>query len=293
MDQAQLAITQFAKDVREVTYIEHGADNIVALVNKEFVFRFPRHENAAHRLAYETALLQKIGKNITAVSTPELLQVHTRPLYVVAKYIEGEHYSGKQIQALTADEQVAIGKTVATFISQLNKAISGLEVGRLREESAINGLAEPWEDYFNRLFSREHLPNDKLRPVIDEYYAIWKTYVAQEHRTYAIHDDLHPSNLLFSGAKLTGIVDFGDTNRGGIEEEMRWLYLMGDTVVNAAIEHYQQLTGETINHDHIRVWAIMHELSSYTSHLANEDTESYPFRRAQAHLREWVPNFPL
>jgi aminoglycoside 2''-phosphotransferase len=293
MQQAQQAIHDFTKDVVEITYIEHGADNVVALVNKEFVFRFPRNPDAVSRLYFETALLQRVGNQLSAVQVPNLLRVHTQPFYSVSKYIEGDHLTGEEIQALTEDEQTAVGRTIATFISQLNQAVSGLEIQRLRTEARVDNLDEPWGPYFQRLFMEQPLPNNKLQPVIQEYYALWKDYVAHEQRTYAIHDDLHPANLLFISSRLNGIVDFGDANTGSIEEEMRWLYLMGDTVLKAAIEHYQQLSGQPVNYDHIRVWAIMHELSSYTSRLKKQQTESFPFLRAQEHLRAWLPGFPL
>lgn len=293
IQQAQIAINEFSKDVGEVDFIEHGADNVVALVNKEFVFRFPRNEQAAKRLAFETALLQKAGKQLTAVQIPELLKVHVQPLYVVAKYIDGDHLTGPQIQALPEEAQVAIGRKIATFTRQFNQAISGLEVRRLRSESAVDNLDEPWEPYFERLFVKDRLPNERLRPFVDEYYSLWKDYVSKEQRIYAIHDDLHPSNLLFSSSQLTGIVDFGDANTGSIEEELRWLYLMGPTVLQSAADTYQQLSGEQVNLEHVRVWAIMHELSSYTSGLAKQQTTSYPFLRAQEHLKAWLPNFTL
>jgi aminoglycoside phosphotransferase (APT) family kinase protein len=293
MQQAQLAIHAFAKDVEEITYIEHGADNVVALVNKQFTFRFPRNENASKRLYFETALLQKIGSRLTAVRVPELLRVNTQPFYSVAKYIEGEHLTGKEIQTLTEDEQIDLGKKIATFVSQVNQAISGLEIRRLRSEARIDNLEEPWDIYFKRLFVDQPLPNDKLRPIVDEHYALWRDYVSKEQRIYAIHDDLHPANLLFLGPRLNGIVDFGDANTGSIEEEMRWLYLMGDIVLKTAIDHYQQLTGVQVAYDHVRIWAIMHELSSYVSRLKSQQTDTFPFQRSQEHLRAWLPNFPL
>lgn len=291
--QADAAIHQFCKEVTEITYIEHGIDNVVALVNSEYVFRFPRHPNAAKRLYFETALLQKVGRQLTAAKVPELVQVHTQPFYSVSKFIEGGHLTGQQIQQLSPDEQIATGRTIAEFIVQLNKAISGLEIRRLRHEAVIENLEEPWDVYFKRIFEIERLPNEKLRPIVNEYYSLWKDYVAKEQKTYAIHDDLHPANLLFLGGRLNGIVDFGDTNTGSIEEEMRWMYLMGETVLKSTMEHYRLLTGVNIDHDHIRVWAIMHELSSYTSRLARQQTETTPFKRAQDHLRSWLPNFPL
>lgn len=287
------AINEFCPKVQELTYIEHGADNIIALVNKEFVFRFPRHENAAKRLAYETALLQKISGHITAVAIPEVLKVNTMPLNIVAKYIPGDHLTGRQIQQLSEEDQIAIGRKIAEFIAQLNQAVSGLEIRRIRAEAAVDSLEEPWPVYFNRLFVTSALPNDRLRPIVNQYYGQWKNNVQSEQAVSAIHDDLHPSNLLFFGNKLTGIVDFGDTNTGSIESELRWLYLMGDTVLQSAISHYQELTGNSVNYEHVRVWAIMHELSSFTSGLMSQKTETFPFKRSQENLRQWIPEFPL
>ncbi len=293
MQQADTAIRSFTREVREVTFVEHGADNIVAVVNEEFVFRFPRNADAAKRLYFETALLQKIGKQIPAVQLPELLQVHTQPFYSVARYIEGQHLTGKDIVKLTEEEQAAIGQAIATFSVQLNHAVSGLEIRRLRMESGVEGLDEPWDIYFDRLFVKDRLPNERLRPIIDEQYMLWRDLVKHEQRTYAIHDDLHPSNLLFLGPTLQGVVDFGDTNTGSIEEELRWLYSMGDIVLRSAIEHYQQLTGAAVAYDNVKQWAIMHELSTFTTRLARQDTESFPFKRSQEHLRAWIPGFPL
>lgn len=291
--EAITAIYEFCPKVHELTFVEHGADNIIALVNKEFVFRFPRHEDAAKRLAYETALLQKIAGHITAVSIPEVIKVRTMPLYVVAKYIPGDHLTGEQIRKLPEEQQTAIGQKIAEFITQLNQAVSGLEVRRIRAEASVDTLDEPWPVYFNRLFVESPLPNSLLRPIIDTYYGQWKYNAGIEQAVSAIHDDLHPSNLLFEGGQLTGVVDFGDTNTGSIESELRWLYLMGDTVLKSAISHYQSLTGNNIDYEHVKVWAIMHELSSFTNGLKRQKTDTFPFKRSQEHLREWIPGFPL
>lgn len=293
MQHADGAIRAFVKDAQEVTFIEHGADNIVAVVNQRYVFRFPRNDAAAKRLYFETALLQKIGKQLPIVQVPDLIQVHTQPFYTVANYIPGEHLTGKEIITLTQDEQVALGKKIATFSMQLNQAVSGLEIRRLRTEAGVEGLDEPWDVYFDRIFVKDRLPNEQLRPIINENYMLWKDLVKHEQRNYAIHDDLHPSNLLFHGSKLQGIVDFGDANAGSIEEELRWLYSMGDEVLKSAIDHYQGLTGVAVAYNGVKQWAIMHELSTFTTRLARQDTESFPFQRSQEHLRAWIPGFPL
>jgi aminoglycoside 2''-phosphotransferase len=289
----ETAILDYCKEVHELTYVEHGENNIVALVNHEYVFRFPRDERSARRLVFETALLQKIKGKIDVVQIPELKQVHTAHLYTVATFIPGDHLTGPQIQTLSEDEQQAIGRKLASFTAQLNRAISGLELRRLRAEANVDGLSEAPVDRFRRVFEKSLLPNDKLRPVVNEYMPLWAESAAREQPNYAIHGNLCPSNLLFRGAELMGVVDLADTNTGSIEAEMRGLFEMGDIVLKSAADRYQELMNVSVATDHVRTWAIMYELATFTELLKAQQTEGPKFKRAQQRLQQWVPNFPL
>jgi aminoglycoside 2''-phosphotransferase len=289
--QVDQIVQAHCKDIREISYVEHGSDNLVVMVNHQFVFRFPRHTAGVARLTFETALLQKLHSRLKSIATPKLTTVHNLPLYVIAEYIQGEPLTIEQIMALTEDEQTAFGRTLAEFMVELHASISGLEVARLRHEALLDNLDEPWPVYFNRLFVRQPLPNERLRPLVDEHYTAWRQYTAAAKDQYAIHDDLHPVNLLFVGPKLSGILDFGDTNLGTVEEEMRWLYSMGDLVLGAAIQRYQELTGKKIDQQHVRLWAIMHELAIFTDRLNQDKTNDPSFVRAQTNLQKWV-NLP-
>lgn len=291
--EADQAIYEFCPEVHELTYVEHGTDNIIALVNKEFVFRFPRNEDAAKRLAYETALLQRIGQRMTAVAVPQVIKVHNRPLYTVAAYIEGDHLSGKHFQQLSDQEQAQAGVSIAEFVYQLNQSVSSLEVRRLRMESGVDDLVEPWPLYFDRIFNQSRLPNERLRGVVQQYYSLWHSYVMQEQSTYTIHDDLNPNNLLFVGSRLNGIVDFSDVNAGSIESEFRKLYVMGDGVLKAAISHYETLSQVHVEYNHVRIWAIIQELARFIDRLNKQQTETFLFRHAQENLQKWVPDFPM
>lgn len=287
------AALTYTKELHELTYVEHGTDNIIAIANREFVFRFPRNEKSARRLVFETALLQKIKGKITALSIPELLEVHTRPLYIVTKYIEGNHLTPADIQKLSEEEQNKVGAQLADFMFQLNQVISGLEVRRLRSEANVDIGEEAWPQYFERLFVQQPLPNDKLTSIVREHYGIWRQFVVNEQQNYTIHDDLNPNNLLFVGSSLCGILDFGDTNTGSIESELRKLYGCGDIVLKAAVDHYESLSGATIQYDHIRAWAITHDLARFVDRLGRQDTNAPLFKQVHENLRNWIPNFPL
>jgi hypothetical protein len=291
--EADQAIKEFCKEVNELTYVEHGADNIIALVNKEYVFRFPRNENAAKRLAYETALLQKVYGHIQTIQIPQVVKVHNRPLYTVASYIHGDHLSGQEIQQLAEEEQAEIGRAIADFVFQLNQSISSLEVRRLRMQAYVDDLVEPWPLYFDRILRQERLPNELLRPIIEQYYPLWHDYVLHEQSTNTIHDDLNSNNLLFVGPRLNGVVDFSDVNTGSIESEFRKLFVMGDGVLRSAISRYEALSQTKVDYDHIRIWAIMQELARFTSRLARQDTDNFLFQYARENLRKWVPGFSL
>lgn len=293
MQETDRIIQSFCSNAMEITYVEHGADNMVAIVDDQYVFRFPRGQDAAKRLRFEADILQKVNGKITTLKIPELLYVHADPPYSVSSYVPGAHLTGQHVHSLPHHEQRGIGERLATFIVQFNQAISGPAVHKLRKATGVEDLDEPWETYFERLFLRERLPDERLSTIISEHYTTWQTYVAQEKRIYAIHDDLHQSNLLFNGSTLQGVVDFGDANVGGIEEEMRWLYAMGETVLRSAIEQYELVTGDSVSYEHVQEWAILHELSTYVARLNRHDTRSFPFQRAQAHLRAWLPSFPL
>ncbi len=286
-------IRQHEPELEEITYIDHGHDNLVVCVNKRQVFRFPRNNQAARRLHFELALLQYIKGKIHSLPTPEVVHISASPLYAITTYREGVHLTQQQIEALSEDEQRVIGRSIGDFMVEFTEAISGPQLAALRQQAGLVGMEEPWPEYFKRLFEDAPLPNDKLEPVVKEYYATWQNLVKGEQNSYAIHDDLHPANILFTGASISAILDFGDANVGSAEEEMRGLYRMGDLVLHAALDRYCQRTGRTISFENIRVWAIMNDLARFVRYLSEERTTHPAFLRAQTNLREWVPGFPL
>ena len=54
-------IRQREPQAKSIEFVEHGYHNIVAVVDKELVFRFPRHEKAQYWLICEALILQEIN----------------------------------------------------------------------------------------------------------------------------------------------------------------------------------------------------------------------------------------
>lgn len=289
----QTAVLEHTKEVHDIHYIEHGSDNIIALINKQFVFRFPRSEWAAKRIVFETALLQELKGKIRIVPVPEFTQVHTYPLYTVARYISGSHLNTDDIRKMSPEDQRVLGTDIATFAVEVDKAVNRQEIIRLRLEAGVDTLDIQWEKRFKELFEDKELPNAKLHPIVDRFYGPWKQTLSQDANVYTIHESLRPEALLFDCNKLVGIIDFGHITTGSEVYAFRWLYAMGDTVLEAAVDRFVQLTGQYIDIEHIRLWAIMQELAVFSELLAAQDTEGTGFRQARTRLHGWISDFPI
>lgn len=289
--QAEAAVRVICPEAQEVTYIDHGTDNLVALVDQQYTFHFPRTISAAKRLDYHATVLKTIGAHIHTTAIPRIIAVHNE--YVISRYVPGTHYAEAVINRMSERAQYALGKGLAAFIAEFSRAVEPAEINHLRIQAGLDGLRDSWDSHFERLFVTEMLPDRSLQPVLETYYSLWKEYTAQEQDHFVIHDDLHGSNLLFLDDALSGIVDFGETTIGSIEEEMRWLYPLGDTVFNALLAEYERLTGTSIQADHVRTWLILQQLATFIRRLKAGDTSSSHFLRAQNGLRQLIPDFPL
>jgi aminoglycoside phosphotransferase (APT) family kinase protein len=280
-------------DAVQISYIDHGYDNLVAVVDERYVFRIPRDNGGAKRLQFEVALLRRLEGKVRAAIIPTITQANETPPYAITPYVAGNHLTNAQIQALPVAQQTAIGQRLAQFMCQLNQAIAGDAVHVLRHQAGVDAVDESWPQYFERLFVTDPLPDARLKPFVEQCYPDWLKQIAAEQATYAIHDDLHVANLLFVDADLQGVLDFGDANQGSIEEEMRVLYPMSEHVLQAAIATYGELTGVGINPEHVRLWAITQELASFTDRLSKGQREHPTYQRGLGNLRRWFPDFPL
>jgi len=188
---------------------------------------------------------------------------------------------------------MVIGRQLAEFVAEFSRVVSPAEINKLRKSSGVKDARATWKQYFQQVFFDQPLPDKRLKPIVEEYYAKWRELTAKELATFSIHDDLHPANVLFAGGKVTAILDFSDATVGSIEEEMRGVYRMGDVVARTAISHYQHLTDHVLDYENVKVWAIMNDLVRFTRYLGDGQTDQPMFLLARQNLRRWTKDFPL
>lgn len=286
---ARQIVQQRYPDARRIEFIEHGYDNVVALVDTNYAIRFPRHHEAYIRSQYEQAILPKLTA-ITAVEVPKLLESHQNPPYLVTAYVMGRHLTADAINALSSDEQAAFGATVGAFAHQLHASVAVQAQQELRENLGLEQqFDQSWADYFKHDVAEGVFALPEQATIAKTMYTSWQELASSATESVVVHDDLHLDNMLFSGTQLVGIVDFGEANVGSPEQEFRQLYRLNKTVLKAAVATYQDLSGRQLTSEAIKVWAIMQELGAYSRRLSAHQTDHPSFIRSCANLDIWFP----
>lgn len=290
IDEAKRLVADLYPDAKKVEYIDHGYDNIVALIDERYAVRFPRNEAALVRNRYEEAMLSKLDA-IKAVYTPRFLKRHENPPYLVTTYIAGRHRDLGEIDAFTLDELRIFGQTVGTFAYELHSSLSVEAEQEFRQQAQLGEqFDETWEEYFRRVVRNGKYTTASQRSLAQHYCDQWEALQAAEQEKVVIHDDLHIANMLFEEHRLVGILDFAEANIGTAEQEFRQLYRINLHVLEAAVATYSQLSGKELDTNAIKTWAIMQELGSYGRRLAAGQTDHPSFKRATDHLNQWLPD---
>lgn len=286
-------IRSLEPQVREVLLVEHGNDNIIAIVDRQRVFRFPRHEAAANRQRYEAQLLKLLRGRVT-LPIPEVLEEHFEPDYLITTLLPGQHLRVEEMRALSPAHISLFAEQIAQFMEELNAALTPQSVLRLQTDLNVHEHAgESWESFFMRTLGQGTYPG---RPWLEQlgrrYFTDWQqTCNSNLSLNMVVHDDLHLENILFANNRISGILDFGETAVGTAAEEMRTLLVVGPQMVRATAQAYQARTGMRVRELEVITWAVTAALASYCERLAKGEVQHPSFVRAQQNLREWLPDF--
>lgn len=288
VDTARKITHSLYPDAQNITMIEHSADNIVALVDASWAVRFPRNKNAYLRSLYEKHILEQL-ENTKTISIPRILGKYADPPYLITSFLPGHHISAADVRTFSQAEQLDFAKQVAQFAYTMHTAFTLDEELPLRKELGLDELEEeePWPIYFKRTVHDGHFLTTAQAMIAKRYYAEW-VKLCDVAPTVVVHDDLHTQNMMFKNNCLIGILDFGDTNVGTPEQDLRQLYRVNEEVMLAAVREYQLLSGQQLNVDGLKAWSIMKELADYSKALAVKNIGHHSFKRACRNLNMWL-----
>lgn len=204
---------------REVVEIDDGYDYEVAIVDGEWVFRFPRWQHVAAALEVEIALLPALAPELP-VAVPRFEHVVREPeLFVVYRHIDG------------APSARPGARSVGAFLSALHT----FDIAR----AEALGVERPhWPEHYTRQCAEfERLVFPELDA--DERAAAAAMFAAgidslDGFDSALLHADLGPEHLLCRDGSLVGVIDWSDVRIGDPALDFAWLLsALGDALLSA------------------------------------------------------------
>jgi len=186
-----------------IVEIEDGYDFHVAIVDDEWVFRFPRRSGVEEALELEIAVLPTIARRLP-VDLPSFEYVARDPLFVGYRVIRGEPLVDEDAEGIRA------------FLEALH---------------ALDPSELPLEPYdWMHAYRKQCAEFERLVfPIVDHDRRAEARRLFGEVETLVdftpslIHADLGPEHLLVRDGRLSGVIDWGDMRVGDPALDYAWL----------------------------------------------------------------------
>jgi aminoglycoside 2''-phosphotransferase len=201
-----------------------GQFHDVLIVNREWIFRFPRYREGVNQLIAEAFLLDSLqGKLPLAV--PRMIVKNFEPpvpglAFSGHRRIPGETISTKDIQLLSPSGRDSLAGQLAGFLSALHK-IPLTEIpqnlpGRQSADGEIKGpvcdLRADWETFYSAVRQKlfHTMRDDARKSVADHFEAYLDDPALQTFLPCLRHGDFGGDNLIWDPAwgQACGVIDF-------------------------------------------------------------------------------------
>ena len=202
-DRNRLITEALGQSPKTILEIDDGYDFVVAIVDDDWVFRFPRRAAVEAALEVEIVLLPALAPALP-VDVPSFAHISRDPLFVGYRLIRGE---------ALVDEDADGVRAFLEALHALDPSGPPLEQPDWVEAYRVQ-CAE-----FERLVL-PFLDNDR-RAQARRLFADAETLV--DFKPTLLHADLGPDHLLVRDGRLVGVIDWGDARVGDPALDYAWL----------------------------------------------------------------------
>ncbi len=202
-DRHRLIAAALGRSPTTILEIDDGYDFEVAIVDDEWVFRFPRRSGVEEALELEIAVLPVLAPALP-VDVPSFEFVSRDPLFVGYRVIRGEPLVDEDADGVRA------------FLEALHALDpSGLPVERPDWVEAYRDQCAEFERLVLPFLDRDRRAQAK------RLFGDAETLVA--FKPALLHADLGPEHLLVRDGRLAGVIDWGDARLGDPALDYAWL----------------------------------------------------------------------
>ena len=210
-------IRQIAPEVSisSISINRDGLLNDVVIVNRELIFRFPKHEYAFKHLKDECRILHLLQNYISLQIPAPLYESHDCLAY---RMIPGETLRRDTLWRLPEGDHQAIADQLAQFLKELH----GTPVNDVRDFELPMADAlmkyEGWVNAYNRI-------REKVFPLLLPHVCDWvkehfESHLADrsnfKYELRMVDTDIPPYHIMFDreSRRINGIIDFGCAGLG-------------------------------------------------------------------------------
>jgi aminoglycoside phosphotransferase (APT) family kinase protein len=199
----RLIADALGRSPRTILEIDDGYDFEVAIVDDDWVFRFPRRSAVEEALELEIALLPTLAPALP-VDVPSFEHVSRNPLFVGYRFIRGGPLVNEDAEGVRA------------FLEALHALdASGLPVERHDWVEAYRAQCAEFERLVLPFVDADERAQAK------RLFGDAETLV--DFEPVLIHADLGPEHLLVHRGRLAGVIDWGDMRLGDPALDYAWL----------------------------------------------------------------------
>lgn len=263
-----------------VSVCAQGDDSLALDIDDDWIFKFPRHAEAAARLQVEARLLALLAGRLT-IPVPQM-QVHVGPpVFSRHAKLRGEHLPPLAYAALDAVAKARLAQDLGRFYAELH----GIPQDAARSAGA--GDVDPWLTADQ--IAQHALPRlaPELRVAAQATLAAYADLPPDPlGQIYGFFDG-HGWNMAFDFQRgnLAGIYDFADSGIGDRHREFIYPSLISPDLTARILTAYEGLTGLRIDRPRVALLTGVHRLWELAK--AGDDLPAM-----QANAQDWFTQWP-
>lgn len=270
--------------IESVDILDHGWDNVVAEVNDELIFRFPREDGS--NLDLETKVLN-ILKDKVHTTIPEISYLGKSAQYIGYKKIQGKFLTSQDWDAFSPEEKDGMARELARFVWDIHQAITPIEAKTLGvEDDSMESVDEDsYQKHIQELISL--LRDPELIAIARETLNDIQSYRSIPPDTVFLYNDLHTENFVYDPKTkhLNGVFDFGDIAVGDVHLDFLQLYKFDPDLLRMVVDEYERLSKRKLSMSRIIAYAKVNELCDLKEFF--DKPESSVYKNAIERLKRW------
>ncbi len=274
--------------IEKVELINNGWDNIVALINDEYIFRFPKDDGDEYgsigkNFDAEVKILSFLQDKVT-LQIPKVEFLGQKFTYMGYEKIPGNDLVYTDYLTLSDDEKNQLVFDLANFLKEIHTSVS------LEQANEFNVDTEDLNSYSEMVKNLliDKITDPQILKFINQTCDEYESFAKENQNLVFLYNDLHTENMAFDSEKkkINGIFDFSDCMIGDVYMDFHSLYKFDPQLMKAVAEKYQELTSTKLNLRRMVVTARIAELCDLAQFI--DQPESRVYKNTMNNVKKWM-----